>query len=174
MLIVAQTSKKLKSLYNLVRAEDFGITAIQDIWLVDSGKANTALKTQIKKATDTKKKVLEKIKKTKEKEKAILKEKILQMRKLVVSNCKAQIDTFKVLLSNLSIMKDFHSCLIKNTLIFLFNSLSSATPVAAVHLAYETYLQTKMFVLKSLVQRLGGTIKVKIFKKREYLYLFYF
>ncbi len=49
--------------------------AIQDSWLVDSGKANTATKAWIKKVLDAKKKTLEKIEKTKEKEKTKSKEK---------------------------------------------------------------------------------------------------
>lgn len=75
MLAVACTSKKLKSLNNLVLVKKFSITIMQDVWLLNISKANATKKAQIKKTTDAEKKVLKKKKKIKEKEKAKLKKK---------------------------------------------------------------------------------------------------
>lgn len=112
--------------------------------------------------------------KVKEKEKAKSKEKALRMRKLAVSNCKAQIGTFKALLSDPPTASDLHSHPIKSISAILLSSPSSITPVAAAHLTRQTDFQAKKSVLESLAQRLGCTTKVKASKKRGLLYLPHF
>lgn len=137
MLAAAWTSKKLKGHDDLVLAKKSHIIATQDAGLVDSNKANTATKTQIKKAADTEKKALEKIKKIKEKEKAKSKKKVLRMRKLAAFNHKAQIIPFIALLSDPSTANNICPYLIEGTPATSFSFLSSTTPVVAAHLACQ-------------------------------------
>lgn len=163
------TSKKLKGLDDLVLAKESRMIAMRDAWLVDTDKANDATKTQIKKAADAEKKALEKKEKIKEKEKAKSKEKALQMRKLAVSNRKAQIGIFKDLLSDPPTSGDFHNDLLPHLTGITPsphpNLLPFTTTVAATHLACQAGLQAKKAISETLAQRLGRTSK----KRRRYL-----
>lgn len=72
-LTAGQNFKKLKYLNNLLLSKKSCMIAMQDAQFVNTNKANTAIKTQIKKVAKTEKKILEKKEKIKEKEKAKLK-----------------------------------------------------------------------------------------------------
>lgn len=153
-LAAARTSKKLKGLDDPVLAEKSRMTAMQDAWLVNTGKANAATKARIKKAADAEKKALEKREKIKKKEKAKSKEEALQMRKLAASNRRAQIGTFKDLLSDLPTGDDSHNNLLLHptgiTPSSHPNLLPSTTPVAVALLACQTGLQAKKAVSETL------------------------
>ncbi len=84
--------------------------------------------------------------KIKEKEKAKSKEEALQMRKLAVSNHKAQISIFKALLLYLLTANDLHLCQIKNIFAFFPISSSSTTPVVTAYLACQIDFQAKKSV----------------------------
>lgn len=75
----------------------------------------------MKKATKVKKKVLKKLKKLKKKEKAKSKKEVLQMRKLIATNYKTQLDIFKAILLNLSTTNNFYPYLIESTFFFPHN-----------------------------------------------------
>lgn len=109
--------------------------AMQNVWLVNSGKTNAATKTQIKKDADTEKKALKKIEKAKEKDKTRSKKKVLGIRKLTASNHKAQIISFIALLLDPPTASNIHLHLIESTLTTFFVSPSSATLLATAHLA---------------------------------------
>lgn len=55
-LAATRTSKKLKGLDDPVLAEESRIIAKRNAWLIDFGKANAAIKAQMKKVADAKKK----------------------------------------------------------------------------------------------------------------------
>lgn len=65
--ITTYTSKKYKCLNNEFLEKETSIITMQDIWLIDIGKANTTTKAWIKKVA---KNVLEKNEKIKEKKKS--------------------------------------------------------------------------------------------------------
>lgn len=135
MLAAVWTSKKLKDLDDHMLAKNSCIIAIRNAWLLDFNKTNATIKAWIKKAIDAKNKALEKMKKVKEKEKVMLKKEVLRMRKLATSNCKAQINIFKALLSDISIASNFHPHPIESIPATLFSPLFSTSFAAVVYLA---------------------------------------
>lgn len=73
----------LKDQDYLLIAEEFYMTIICDVWLINIDKTNTVTKTQIKKVANIEKKALE------IKEKIKSKKELLQIRKQIMSNKKA-------------------------------------------------------------------------------------
>lgn len=84
ILTAIWSSKKLKSLNNLVIAEEAYMTVLQNFWLVENRKSNIATKTCLKKVTDAKKK--DKKKDNQAKKKAKSKDQRLEIRRLVMTN----------------------------------------------------------------------------------------
>ena len=80
-------------------AEEAGMIALRDQWLIEKGKAGPATKARVKKAATAEKKLIEQQEMLWQKNKAKSKDQGLQMKKLALGNRRAAIGTFKAVLS---------------------------------------------------------------------------